>query len=77
MKTLTLPRHVLNPMVLPGMGKSIELSGLTSPENIEIRNEWQKGELLIEFDDEPGVTHRVIHLWPDPHDMSRMTLFIK
>ena len=77
MKTLTLSRNLLNPMVLPGMGRSIEVSGLTSADNLEIRSEWQKGELYIEFDDEPGSSHRAINLWPDPHDMSRLTLFIK
>ncbi len=77
MKTLTLPHHMLNPMTLPGMGKSIEVSGLTGPENMEILSEWRKGELMIEFDDEPGVSHKAINLWPDPHDVSRLTLFIK
>jgi hypothetical protein len=77
LKTLTLSRNLLNPMTLPGMGRSIEVSGLSSPENLEIRSEWQKGELYIEFDDEPGNGHRAINLWPDPHDISRLTLFIK
>ncbi len=77
MKTLTVSRDLLNPLVLPGVGRGIEISGLTVPENLKIRSAWQKGELMIEFDDEPGVPHKAINLWPDPHESSRITVFIK
>ena len=76
MKVLLLPRVLLNPISLPGMGKSIDLPEMSGIENQEIRSAFAQGELYVEFDDEPGVTHKVFNLWANPHS-SQATLFIR
>lgn len=76
MKVLLLPRVLLNPVSLPGMGKSIELPEMSETENQEIRRAFAQGELYVEFDEEPGVTHKVSNLWANPHS-SQATLFIR
>lgn len=77
MKTLSVSKNLLNPIVLPGMGKSVELNHLTNEENQDIRQAFAENNLQIEFLEEPGQYHAVINLWADPHSMARMTLFIK
>ena len=76
MKKLILPRGLLNPISLPGMGKSIDLGEMSGSENQEIRSAFAQGNLYVEFDDEPGVTHKVVNLWANPHS-SQATLFIR
>lgn len=77
MKVLTVPKILLNPISLPGMGKSIEVNNLSQEESFEVRGAYSSRELYVEFEEEPGTTHPVINLWPDPHDQTRVTLFIK
>ncbi|KPV42624.1 hypothetical protein [Alicyclobacillus ferrooxydans] len=76
MKVFVLSRVLLNPIALPGMGKSIDLPEMAPQENQEMRMAFSQGELYVEFDDEPGVTHKVINLWANPHS-SQATLFIR
>ncbi|QQE77182.1 hypothetical protein [Alicyclobacillus sp. SO9] len=76
MKTLTISNQYLNPVCLPGMGRSIELSGLDESELIDIRHAYTSGQLYIQFTEEPDEPHRVINLWANPHS-PQITLFIK
>lgn len=76
MKTVTVSNALLSPMALPGMGRSVDLAGLTTVEVIDIRDAFAKGELFVEFTEEPGVTKQVINLWANPHS-PQVTLFIK
>jgi hypothetical protein len=75
MKTVTVSKSLLNPIGLPGMGKSIELYDLPEAEVLEIRKAYAGRQLQVEFTEEEGV-HSVKNLWPDPHDVTRLTLFI-
>lgn len=75
MKTVIVSRSLLNPIGLPGMGKSIEVYDLPMTEVLEIRKAYAGRELQVTFEGETGV-HPVKNLWPDPHDSSRITLFI-
>lgn len=77
MNTIVISKKLLNPLALPGMGRSIELTGITEQKNVEIRQAYFDKTLQIEFEEELGVYHPVINLWPDPHSMDRMTIFIK
>lgn len=77
MKLVTVPKILLNPISLPGMGKSIEVNQLSPEESLEVRAAYSARELYVQFEEESGVTHPVINLWPDPHDSTRVTLFIK
>ena len=77
MHTIVLSKKLLNSISLPGMGRSMELNGITHKENFDIRKAFSEGILQVEFEEEPEVYHRVINLWPDPHSMERFTLFIK
>jgi len=76
-KVVTVPKMWLNPISLPGMGRSIEVNNLTQAESHEVRGAFAVADLHIEFEEEPGATHLVLNLWPDPHDSARATLFIK
>ncbi len=77
MKMIKLPRQLLNPTALPGMGRSMELYHLEAPQRAAINDAFSRKELYIEFEDEDGTAYPVINLWADPHDPSRLTLFIE
>ncbi|MCF8563370.1 hypothetical protein LLE49_01250 [Alicyclobacillus tolerans] len=77
MKVVTVPKILLNPITLPGMGRSIEVADVPQSEANQIRMAFAAQQLYVQFEEEQGVTYPVINLWPDPHDASRMTLFIK
>ncbi len=77
MHTIAVSKKLLNPMTLPGMGRSLEINGISGQENLEIRQAFAGKTLQIEFEEEPGVYHPVLHMWPDPHSVDRVTLFIK
>ena len=64
-------------MSLPGMGRSAELNGVTEEQNMTMRQAFSQRVLQVEFEEEPGVFHAVTNLWPDPHSMDRLTVFIK
>jgi hypothetical protein len=76
LKIVTASRLMLNPVALPGMGKSIELFNLLESEAMEIRMAYGREELLLQFEGESEV-FPVQNLWPDPHDLTRLTLFIR
>ncbi|HEX7056656.1 MAG TPA: hypothetical protein VF260_05600 [Bacilli bacterium] len=76
MQTVVVSKSQLNPVKLPGMGRSIELNELSGIKNIEIRQAFSRGALQVEFEEEPGVYHRVVNVWPDPHTTTRLTIFI-
>lgn len=76
MYTVTVPKKRLNSMSLPGVGRSIEVSRISPLENVQIRQAFAKLELQVEFEEEPGKFYPVTTLWPDPHSMERLTLFI-
>jgi hypothetical protein len=75
-KIVKLPRKLLNPLALPGMGRSMELHGLEEKTRKEIHQAFTRKELHIQFEDGKNV-YPVINLWADPHDSSRITLFIE
>lgn len=72
---MSIDRRRLNPVPLPGMGRSIELFGISEAEAAEIRAAFASKSLAVRFDGEEE-EHRVANIWPDPHDPSRMTVFI-
>lgn len=74
--TLTLSKKLLNSITLPGMGRSIELNGLTPEENQKLKQAYSTSNLQVEFEEEQGAFHEVLNLWADPHTTERMTLFI-
>jgi hypothetical protein len=76
MKTLTISKQYLNPISLPGMGRSLELSGLAEEELVDIRSAYASGTLYIEFTEEPDERYKVINVWANPHS-PQITLFIK
>jgi hypothetical protein len=77
MYTITISKKLLNGMSLPGMGRSAEINGISPEQNLAIRQAISQGGLQVEFEEEPGVFHPVTNLWPDPHSMDRLTVFIK
>lgn len=77
MKTVIVSKSLLNPISLPGMGRSIELYDLPDVEVAEIRTAYLDQRLQVQFEGEDDVLHPVKNLWPDPHDKARMTLFIR
>jgi len=72
---LTVPKSSYNPISLPGMGRSIEVSGLCAQEVLDIRNAFSRKELCVEFVEEPGTELPVVQLWANPHALE-VTLFI-
>jgi hypothetical protein len=76
LKIITVSKMLLNPITLPGMGKSIELGGLSVSEAAEIKQAFAANELFVEFQEEPGRTVQVVSLWPNPHS-SQITVFVK
>ncbi|MDR6226151.1 hypothetical protein [Desmospora profundinema] len=76
MKVVKLPRKILNPLALPGMGRSMELHGLEEKARHQINEAFTRKELYVQFED-GDTTYPVINLWSDPHDPSRVTLFIE
>lgn len=74
---ITLPKKELNAVSLPGMGRSIELSGLKAEEHATLKNAYSQSTLQVEFEEEIGTYHQVINIWPDPHTTEKLTLFIK
>ncbi|HET7657672.1 MAG TPA: hypothetical protein VFK37_05220 [Bacillales bacterium] len=77
MNTISVSKKMLNPILLPGMGRSIEIAKLSGRENLEIRKDFAEKKLQVEFSEEPGIYYPVINVWTDPHSMERITLFIK
>ena len=77
MRTLLVSKKLLNPVFLPGMGRSLEIINLTGGENLEIRGAFSQQNLQVEFEEERGIFHTVINLWSDPHTMAKLTLFIE
>lgn len=77
MKVITVPKSLLNPISLPGMGRSIEVNNLPQQEAFEVRGAYSAQQLYVQFEEGPNDTYPVINLWPDPHDPTRITLFIK
>ena len=75
MKIVTISKNLFNPISLPGMGRSIELTGLPAAEMLEISNSFSQRELYVEFTEEPGDRLLVIQLWSNPH-APQITLFV-
>lgn len=76
MKTLTISNQYLNPISLPGMGRSIDLPGMEEAELMEIRRAFAQKALFVSFTEAPEEKHLVINLWANPHS-PQATLFIK
>ncbi len=72
---ITIAKKLLNPISLPGMGKSIELNGLTQEEVLHIHSAFSKKELFVEFTEEQGHEIPVTNLWANPHAL-QVTLFV-
>ncbi len=75
MKVFKVSQNLLNPIRLPGMGRSIEVFGLSEAEVVEIRSAFAQRELFVEFEEEPGQQLPVVQLWANPHG-SDVTLFV-
>jgi hypothetical protein len=75
MKVVTLPRKLLNPLALPGMGRSLEVHMYRSKK--AKRCESFQSKERVQFEGGKGTMYPVINLWPDPHDPTRVTLFIE
>jgi len=75
MKTITVAKSLLNPISLPGMGRSVELSQVSEQELLAIRAAFTQHNLYIEFVEEPGQSFRVNQIWGNPH-APQITLFI-
>lgn len=76
MKVVSVPKILLSPIALPGMGRSIDVAGLSAVEVLQIRSALAQGELFVEFEEEPGQQIPVINVWANPHQ-AQVTLFIK
>ena len=76
MKVVSASNALLSPISLPGMGRSIDVSGLTDQDVTDIRIAFSTGELFVEFTEEPGRQIPVVQLWANPHS-PQVTLFIK
>jgi len=75
MKVITVSKSLLNPISLPGMGRSIEISGLSESDILDIRNAFSQKALCVEFTEEPGTKLPVVQLWANPHS-PQITLFV-
>ncbi|WDL97541.1 hypothetical protein [Alicyclobacillus sp. ALC3] len=75
MKVVKVSKNLLNPVRLPGMGRSIEVFGLSESEVLEIRSSFTRRELVVEFEEQPGQQLPVVQLWANPHG-SDVTLFV-
>lgn len=75
MKVVKVSKNLLNPIRLPGMGRSIEVFGLSDVEVAEIRSAFAHQELVVEFEEDPGQQVPVVQLWANPHG-SDVTLFV-
>lgn len=75
MKVIEVSKNLFNPIPLPGMGRSVELSDVQPAEIADIRAEFARGELYIAFKDEPEDQLRVVQLWGNPH-APQITLFV-
>lgn len=68
----------LNGLPLPGMGRSVELMGLTQEEHARIRTAFAASDLMLQWIEEGDQAPLPIRqVWSDPHDVSRMTLFFR
>lgn len=75
MKVITVSKELLNPITLPGMGKSIELPPFDAAEIQEVRTAFGRHKLFVEFTEEPGEQIPVRQIWANPHS-PQITLFI-
>jgi hypothetical protein len=73
---VSVSKSLLNPISLPGMGRSMELSGLSEQEMLDIKSAFSRQELYIEFVEETGTEIPVTQLWANPH-ANQLTLFIQ
>jgi len=77
MKVISVPQMSLNPISLPGMGRSIELSDVSDQEIFEIRSAFAEKQLFVTFTETAADPVLVINVWPNPHGGGQITLFIK
>ncbi|MDQ0191084.1 hypothetical protein JI721_14485 [Alicyclobacillus cycloheptanicus] len=75
MKVVTVSKSLFNPIPLPGMGRSIEVNGVTERDIAEIRDAFSQSELFVEFAEKPGDKLHVKQLWANPHS-PQITLFV-
>ena len=75
LKIITISKNAFNPISLPGMGRSIEVTELSDTEIMDIRSAYLQNELYIEFTEEPGTQLPVLQLWTNPHS-PQITLFV-
>ncbi|MCI0183548.1 MAG: hypothetical protein OWR52_01285 [Acidibacillus sp.] len=76
MNIVSLSKTQLNPISLPGMGRSIELVGLSPSEVSDLQAMYTNKDLFVEFTEEPDQQVPVINIWVNPHS-AEITLFIK
>lgn len=75
MKVVRASKSLFNPIALPGMGRSVEVTDLSAQELLEVRTAFAKRELFLEFTEEPGVQMPVKQIWANPHGL-QVTLFV-
>lgn len=61
------------PIVMP---KHIELWDITPEQAMAIREFAANGTLFVRLDTPDGERLAVTRIWPDPHDMRRVTLYL-
>ncbi len=76
MHIITVSKRLFNPVRLPGMGRSIEINGLSDSEVVQIRQAFIQQHLAVEFEEEPGTQYPVIQLWANPHGGGQVTVFV-
>lgn len=61
------------PIVMP---KNVEVYNLLPEEAMKIRQAQASGQLVVRLDQPDGKKLGVERIWPDPHDPTRMVLFL-
>lgn len=61
------------PIMMP---KNVEVYDLSPDEARLIRQAYQQGEFFVRLDTPDGPRLSVERIWPDPHDPTRMVIFL-
>lgn len=61
------------PIMMP---KNVEIFNLEVDEAMRIRAAYSKGQLVVRVDNQEGELLSVDKIWPDPHDPTRMVIFL-
>lgn len=76
MHEVVVKRTQIQPAIPLMMPRSVELFGLSLGEAMQIRQAAAGGALFVRVDSPEGEQIAVTRIWPDPHDQTRITLFL-